>query len=289
MGLFDIFKPRHRGYADVEARVIEREMLLREFERRLLVWWLDGQEKGPRLWVDITDIQVKTQTGADGLYLGLKDLTRGRNDRLAEYIHANCLNVSIYHNEHTGHVFITPYYVTEKERTVTRSVVFDDKHLEIRYLHNGLDGTYQGKIDLRNGVALRALRYIQKHDDKSQGTPNSKVALYVVDNEDETNSIKIPDVLVQWDIPDTTEVEKYVDKIRFTVTSVDIKTTEWAVGGMIDERLTKYCTSTQPMSTRVDGDTRAIIRLEVDKQQQEQAIAKKAIVDTFLQQEETYE
>ena len=116
-----------------------------------------------------------------------------------------------------------------------------------------------------------------------------RASLYITDDDDKTNSIKLPDVYIQWDIPDTTEVENYINEVHFDIQSVEVKTTEWIVGDLIDSRMAKLQADSQPMPQRVTGDHRVIIRLAVDKKQQEEVIAKKATVENFLKQEDTHE
>lgn len=288
MGFLDIFKPKYkRDCETISARVTTLELLRQQFERRLLVWWLDEQESGPRLWVDITDRPLDTETDADELYLVLKETTQGRSDIIAGYVQSSCPNLSVHHNEHTGHVFISPYHVTKEEYTTPRSVTFDNKHLEIKYVRNNLSGKYNIRIDLRNGISIGALRRIQEHD--AQELLEDRASLYITDDDDKTNSIKLPDVYIQWDIPDTTEVENYINEVHFDIQSVEVKTTEWIVGDIIDSRMAKLQADSQPMPQRVTGDHRVIIRLAVDKKQQEEVIAKKATVENFLKQEDAHE
>lgn len=281
MGLFDIFKSKYRRSCEsVQARVGTLELLHQQFERRLLVWWLDVQESEPRLWVDVTDRPLTTETNADELYLMLKESTQGRSTVLAEYIQSSCPNLSVYHNEHTGHVFISPYRVTKEERTTSRSVTFDNKHLEIKYVRNNLRGKYNIRIDLRNCISIGALRRIQEHDE--QELLEDRASLYITDNDDKTNSIKLPEVYIQWELPNTTEVEKYIDEVHFDIQSVEVKTTEWIVGDLIDSRMAKLQADNQPIPPRVIGDHCIVIRLAVDKKQQEEVNAKKATVENFL-------
>ena len=288
MGLFDIFKSKYKRDCEaIQARVITLELLRQQFERRLLAWWLDEQEPGPRPWVDITGRPLDTKTDADELYLVLKETTQGRSDIIAGYIQSSCPNLSVHHNEHTGHVFISPYHVTKEEHTTPRSVTFDNKHLEIKYVRNNLSGKYNIRIDLRNGVSIGALRRIQEHD--AQELSEDRASLYLTDDDDKTNSIKLPDVYIQWDIPDTTEVENYINEVHFDIQSVEVKTTEWVVGDLIDNRVAKLQANSQPMPQRVTGDHRVVIRLAVDKKQQEEVTAKKATVENFLKQEDMHE
>lgn len=281
MGFLDIFKPKYKRPCDaVQARVITLELLRQRFERRLLVWWLNAQEPKPRLWVDITNVQPITQTDEDELYLVLKESTQGRSNILADYIQSSCPNLSVYRNEHTGHVFISPYRVTKEERTTSRSVTFDNKHLEIKYVRNNLSGKYNIRIDLRNGISIGALRRIQEHDE--QELLEDRASLYLTDDDDKTNSIKLPDVYVQWDVPDTTEVENYIDEVHFDIQSVEVKTTEWVVDEFIDSRMAKLQVDSQLIPPRVIGGYCVVIRLAVDKKQQEEVNAKKATVENFL-------
>ena len=193
MGFLDIFKPKYKRDCEaISARITTLELLRQQFERRLLVWWLDEQKSEPRLWVDITDRPLDTKTDADELYLVLKETTQGRSDIIAGYVQSSCPNLSVHHNEHTGHVFISPYYVTEEEHTTPRSVTFDNKHLEIKYVRNNLSGKYNIRIDLRNGISIGALRRIQEHD--AQELLEDRASLYLTDDDDKTNSIKLPDV-----------------------------------------------------------------------------------------------
>ena len=285
MGFLDIFKPKYRGSCDaIQARVDVLEGLRRQFEQRLLVWWLDAQKQKPRLWVDVTAVSPTTKTDADELYRVLKESTQCRDNVLAEYIQASCPNLSVYCNEHTGHVFISPYRVTKEEHTTPRSVTFNNKHLEIKYAHNNLSGKYNIRIDLRNGISIGALRRIQEHD--KQELSEDRASLYITDDNDKTNSIKLPDVYVQWDIPDTTEVKKYIDEVHFDIQSIDVKTTEWVVGDLTDSRVAKLQADNQPMPQRVAGDNHVLIRLAVDKKQQEEVDAKKAVIADFLKQED---
>lgn len=288
MGFLDIFKPKYRGSCDaIQARVAILEGLRRQFEQKLLVWWLDAQEQKPRLWVDVTTIPTTTKTDADEFYRALKESTQGRGNVLAEYIQASCPNLSVYCNEHTGHVFISPYRITKEERTTPRSVTFNNKHLEIKYAHNNLSGKYNIRIDLRNGISIGALRRIQEHD--KQELSEDRASLYITDDNDKTNSIKLPDVYIQWELPDTTEVKKYIDEVHFDVQSIEVKTTEWVVSDLIDNRVAKLQANSQPMPQRVTGDHRVVIRLAVDKKQQEEVTAKKATVENFLKQEDMHE
>ena len=288
MGLFDIFKSKYRRSCEsVQARVGTLELLRQQFERRLLVWWLDAQESEPCLWVDVTGRPLDTKTDADELYLVLKETTQGRSDIIAGYIQSSCPNLSVRHNEHTGHVFISPYHVTKEERTTSRSVTFDNKHLEIKYVRNNLSGKYNIRIDLRNGISIGALRRIQEHDE--QELLEDRASLYITDNDDKTNSIKLPEVYIQWELPNTTEVEKYIDEVHFDIQSIEVKTTEWIVGDLIDSRMAKLQADSQPIPPRVIGDHCIVIRLAVDKKQQEEVNAKKAIVENFLKQEGSHE
>lgn len=285
MGLFDIFKSKYRRSCEsVQARVGTLELLHQQFERRLLVWWLDVQESEPRLWVDVTDRPLTTKTDADELYLMLKESTQGRSTVLAEYIQSSCPNLSVHHNEHTGRVFISPYRVIKEAHTTPRSVTFDNKHLEIKYVRNNLSGKYNIRIDLRNGISIGALRRIQEHDE--QELLEDRASLYITDNDDKTNSIKLPEVYIQWELPDTTEVEKYIDEVHFDIQSIEVKMTEWIVGDLIDSRMAKLQADNQPIPPRVIGDHYVVIRLAVDKKQQEEVNAKKATVENFLKQED---
>ena len=217
----------------------------------------------------------------------LKESTQGRSTVLAEYIQSSCPNLSVYHNEHTGHVFISPYRVTKEERTTSRSVTFDNKHLEIKYVRNNLSGKYNIRIDLRNGISIGALRRIQEHDE--QELLEDRASLYITDNDDKTNSIKLPEVYIQWELPNTTEVEKYIDEVHFDIQSIEVKTTEWIVGDLIDSRIAKLQADSQPIPPRVIGDHCIVIRLAVDKKQQEEVNAKKVTVENFLKSEGSHE
>ena len=288
MGVFDIFKSKYRRSCEsVQARAVTLELLRQQFERRLLVWWLDAQESEPCLWVDVTDRHLTTKTDADELYHVSKESTQGRSTILAEYIQSSCPNLSVYCNEHTGRVFISPYHVTKESHTTPRSVTFDNKHLEIKYVRNNLSGKYNIRIDLRNGISIGALRRIQEHDE--QELLEDRASLYITDNDDKTNSIKLPEVYIQWELPDTTEVEKYIDEVHFDIQSIEVKTTEWIVGDLIDSRMAKLQADNQPIPPRVIGDHCVVIRLAVDKKQQEEANAKKATVENFLKQEGFHE
>lgn len=285
MGVFDIFKSKYRRSCEsVQARVVTLELLRQQFERRLLVWWLDAQESEPCLWVDVTDRPLTTKTDADELYHVSKESTQGRSTILAEYIQSSCPNLSVYCNEHTGRVFISPYHVTKESHTTPRSVTFDNKYLEIKYVRNNLSGKYNIRIDLRNGISIGALRRIQEHDE--QELLEDRASLYITDNDDKTNSIKLPEVCIQWELPDTTEVEKYIDEVHFDIQSIEVKTTEWIVGDLIDSRMAKLQADNQPIPPRVIGDHYVVIRLAVDKKQQEEVNAKKATVENFLKQED---
>ena len=288
MGLFDIFKSkRRRSCESVQARVVTLELLRQQFERRLLVWWLDAQESEPRLWVDITDRPLTTKTDADELYHVLKESTQGRSTILAEYIQSSCPNLSVHHNEHTGRVFISPYHVTKEAHTTPRLVTFDNKHLEIKYVRNNLSRKYNIRIDLRNGISIGALRRIQEHDE--QELLEDRASLHITDNDDKTNSIKLPEVYIQWELPNTTEVEKYIDEVHFDIQSIEVKTTEWIVGDLIDSRMAKQQADNQPIPPRVIGDNCVVIRHAVDKKQQEEVNAKKATVENFLKSEGSHE
>ena len=70
---------------------------------------------------------------------------------------------------------------------------------------------------------------------------------------------------------------------------MEVRTTEWVVGNLIDSRVAKLQADSQPMPQRVVGDRHIVIRLVVDEKQQEEVNAKKAIVDTFLKQEGSHE
>ena len=288
MGFLDIFKSKYRSAREeIQARVTTLELLRQQFEQRLLIWWLDAQELKPQLWVGITDRPLATETDADELYHVLTEYAQGRGTVTAGYIQSSCPNLSVYCNEHTGHVFISPYRVTKEEHTTSRSVTFDNKHLEVKYVRNNLSGKYNICIDLRNGISIGALRRIREHDE--QELSEYRASLYITDDDDKANSVKLPDVYIQWELPDTTEVEKYVDKVHFDIQSVEVKTTEWVVGGLIDSRVAKLQADSQPMPQRVVGDRHIVIRLVVDEKQQEEVNSKKAIVDTFLKQEDTHE
>lgn len=288
MGFLDIFKSKYRSAREeIQARVTTLELLRQQFEQRLLVWWLDAQELKSQLWVDVTDRASTIQTDADELYLVLKEYTQGRSDIRAEFIQTSCPNLSVYHDEHTGHIFISPYRVIKEEHTTSRSVTFDNKHLEVKYVRNNLSGKYNICIDLRNGISIGALRRIQEHDE--QELSEDRASLYITDDDDKTNSVKLPDVYIQWELPDTTEVEKYVDKIHFDIQSVEVRTTEWVVGNLIDSRVAKLQADSQPMPRRVVGDRHIVIRLVVDEKQQEEVNAKKATVENFLKQEGSHE
>ena len=288
MGLFDIFKSKYRRSCEsVQARVVTLELLRQQFERRLLVWWLDAQESEPCLWVDVTDRPLTTKTDADELYLMLKESTQGRSTILAEYIQSSCPNLSVYCDEYTGRVFISPYRITKEVHTTPRSVTFDNKHLEIKYVCNNLSGKYNIRIDLRNGISIGALRRIQEHDE--QELLEDRASLYITDNDDKTNSIKLPEVYIQWELPNTTEVEKYIDEVHFDIQSIEVKTTEWIVGDLIDSRMAKLQADSQPIPPRVIGDHCIVIRLAVDKKQQEEVNTKKATVENFLKSEGSHE
>lgn len=171
--------------------------------------------------------------------------------------------------------------MTREEHTVTRPVEFDGKHLRVGYQRAGLDGTYNIAIDLRNGITLRALRRLQKNDDT--------VALYITDDNDETKVIRMSDLRVDWDIPNTTEIEKYIDNVHFTIQSIDITTVEWIVGDVIVDRMRQECFSNITPPDRADGDmsdAHVVIRLAIDEKQQEEVNAKKATVENFLKQED---
>ena len=200
---------------------------------------------------------------------------------MARLIRRDCPEISVHYDANTNRVFISPYHMTREEHTVTRPVEFDGKHLRVGYQRAGLDGTCNIAIDLRNGITLRALRRLQKNDDT--------VALYITDDNDETKVIRMSDLRVDWDIPNTTEIEKYIDNVHFTIQSIDITTVEWIVGDVIVDRMRQECFSNITPPDRADGDmsdAHVVIRLAIDEKQQEEVNAKKATVENFLKQED---
>ena len=232
-------------------------------------------------WIDITSGYPTLSDLADSVYRYLYNHVGGFNCAVARLIRRDCPEISVRYDANTNRVFISPYHMTREEHTVTRPVEFDGKHLRVGYQRAGLDGTYNIAIDLRNGITLRALRRLQKNDDT--------VALYITDDNDETNVIRMSDLRVDWDIPNTTEIEKYIDNVHFTVQSIDITTVEWIVGDAIVDRLRQECFSDVTPPDRVDGDmsdAHVVIRLAVDEKQQEEVNAKKAVIADFLKQED---
>lgn len=232
-------------------------------------------------WIDITSGYPTLSDLADSVYRYLYNHVGGFNCAVARLIRRDCPEVSVHYNANTNRVFISPYHMTREEHTVTRPVEFDGKHLRVGYQRAGLDGTYNIAIDLRNGITLRALRRLQKNDDT--------VALYITDDNDETKVIRMTDLRVAWDIPDTTEIEKYVDNVHFTIQSIDITTIEWVVGDVIVDRMRHECFNNITPPDRVDGDmsdAEVIIRLAIDEKQQEEVNAKKATITDFLKQED---
>lgn len=232
-------------------------------------------------WIDVTSGYPALSDLADSVYRYLYNHVGGFNCTVARLIRRDCPEVSVHYDANTNRVFISPYHMTREEHTVTRPVEFDGKHLRVGYQRTGLDGTYNIAIDLRNGITLRALRRLQKNDDT--------VALYITDDNDETKVIRMSDLRVDWDIPNTTEIEKYIDNVHFTIQSIDITTVEWIVGDVIVDRMQQECFSNITPPDRVDGDmsdAHVVIRLAVDKKQQEEVNAKKATITDFLKQED---
>lgn len=232
-------------------------------------------------WIDITSGYPTLSDLADSVYRYLYNHVGGFNCAVARLIRRDCPEISVHYDANTNRVFISPYHMTREEHTVTRPVEFDGKHLRVGYQRAGLDGTYNIAIDLRNGITLRALRRLQKNDDT--------VALYITDDNDETNVIRMSDLRVDWDIPNTTEIEKYIDNVHFTIQSIDITTVEWIVGDGIVDRMRQECFSNITPPDRVDGDmsdAHVVIRLAVDEKQQEEVNAKKAVIADFLKQED---
>ena len=232
-------------------------------------------------WIDITSGYPTLSDLADSVYRYLYNHVGGFNCAVARLIRRDCPEISVHYDANTNRVFISPYHMTREEHTVTRPVEFDGKHLRVGYQRAGLDGTYNIAIDLRNGITLRALRRLQKNDDT--------VALYITDDNDETKVIRMSDLRVDWDIPNTTEIEKYIDNVHFTIQSIDITTVEWIVGDGIVDRMRQECFSNITPPDRVDGDmsdAHVVIRLAVDEKQQEEVNAKKAVIADFLKQED---
>lgn len=232
-------------------------------------------------WIDVTSGYPTLSDLADSVYRYLYNHVGGFNCAVARLIRRDCPEISVHYDANTNRVFISPYHMTREERTVTRPVEFDGKHLRVGYQRAGLDGTYNIAIDLRNGITLRALRRLQKNDDT--------VALYITDDNDETKVIRMSDLRVDWDIPNTTEIEKYIDNVHFTIQSIDITTVEWIVGDGIVDRMRQECFSNITPPDRVDGDmsdAHVVIRLAVDEKQQEEVNAKKAVIADFLKQED---
>lgn len=232
-------------------------------------------------WIDITSGYPTLSDLADSVYRYLYNHVGGFNCAVARLIRRDCPEISVHYDANTNRVFISPYHMTREEHTVTRPVEFDGKHLRVGYQRAGLDGTYNIAIDLRNGITLRALRRLQKNDDT--------VALYITDDNDETKVIRMSDLRVDWDIPNTTEIEKYIDNVHFTIQSIDITTVEWIVGDVIVDRMRQECFSNITPPDRVDGDmsdAHVVIRLAVDEKQQEEVNAKKAVIADFLKQED---
>ena len=228
-------------------------------------------------WIDITSGYPTLSDLADSVYRYLYNHVGGFNCAVARLIRRDCPEISVHYDANTNRVFISPYHMTREEHTVTRPVEFDGKHLRVGYQRAGLDGTYNIVIDLRNGITLRALRRLQKNDDT--------VALYITDDNDETKVIRMSDLRVDWDIPNTTEIEKYIDNVHFTIQSIDITTVEWIVGDGIVDRMRQECFSNITPPDRVDGDmsdAHVVIRLAVDEKQQEEVNAKKAVITDFL-------
>ena len=232
-------------------------------------------------WIDVTSGRPALRDMADSVYQYLYNYVGGFNSAVTRFIRRECPEVSVHYNAYTNRAFISPYHMTREEHTVTRPVEFDGKHLRVGYQRAGLDGTYNIAIDLRNGITLRALRRLQKNNDT--------VALYITDDNDETKTVRMSDLRVDWDIPDMTEIEKYIDNVHFTIQSIDITTVEWVVGDAIVDRLRQECFSDITPPDRVDGDmsdAEVIIRLAIDEKQQEEVNAKKATVENFLKQED---
>lgn len=232
-------------------------------------------------WIDITSGYPTLSDLADSVYRYLYNHVGGFNCAVARLIRRDCPEISVHYDANTNRVFISPYHMTREEHTVTRPVEFDGKHLRVGYQRAGLDGAYNIAIDLRNGITLRALRRLQKNDDT--------VALYITDDNDETKVIRMSDLRVDWDIPNTTEIEKYIDNVHFTIQSIDITTVEWIVGDGIVDRMRQECFSNITPPDRVDGDmsdAHVVIRLAVDEKQQEEVNAKKAVIADFLKQED---
>lgn len=232
-------------------------------------------------WIDITSGYPTLSDLADSVYRYLYNHVGGFNCAVARLIRRDCPEISVRYDANTNRVFISPYHMTREEHTVTRPVEFDGKHLRVGYQRAGLDGTYNIAIDLRNGITLRALRRLQKNNDT--------VALYITDDNDETKVIRMSDLRVDWDIPNTTEIEKYIDNVHFTIQSIDITTVEWIVGDGIVDRMRQECFSNITPPDRVDGDmsdAHVVIRLAVDEKQQEEVNAKKAVIADFLKQED---
>jgi hypothetical protein len=232
-------------------------------------------------WIDITSGYPTLSDLAGSVYRYLYNHVGGFNCAVARLIRRDCPEISVHYDANTNRVFISPYHMTREEHTVTRPVEFDGKHLRVGYQRAGLDGTYNIAIDLRNGITLRALRRLQKNDDT--------VALYITDDNDETKVIRMSDLRVDWDIPNTTEIEKYIDNVHFTIQSIDITTVEWIVGDGIVDRMRQECFSNITPPDRVDdymSDAHVVIRLAVDEKQQEEVNAKKTVIADFLKQED---